>query len=372
MNVKLRDPVAGAAPHGKLASKPAIADCDIHPCLAQVRDIHPYLSVRWRRHMDTFGMLPRHGYQSGPAYPKGQPDAARRDSWPPGGRPGSDLGFMQAQHLDPNNVALGVLNVIAPAAAAAQNLDFSAALSRALNEWQVAGWTSKDRRLKASVVVPYEDPQAAAAEIAHWAGHPDFVQVLLLSRTAEPLGQRRYWPVYAAAQEAGLPIGVHAFGYGGYPVTGGGWPSFYIEEMVGHAQCCQALLTSMVIEGVFERFPRLRLVLIEAGFAWLPALAWRLDKHWSRLREEVPHLTRAPSEVIRRHVWLTTQPMEEPEKRRHLNEVIDWIGIDRLLFATDYPHWDFDDPEWSLPVRLEESARNALFLGNARALYGAA
>ena len=67
-------------------------------------------------------------------------------------------------------------------------------------------------------------------------------------------------------------------------MTGGGWPSFYIEEMVGHAQCCQALLTSMVIEGVFERFPRLRLVLIEAGFAWLPAIAWRLDKHWSRLR----------------------------------------------------------------------------------------
>ena len=174
------------------------------------------------------------------------------------------------------------------------------------------------------------------------------------------------------AQEAGLPVGVHAFGYGGYPVTGGGWPSFYIEEMVGHAQCCQALLTSMVVEGVFERFPRLRMVLIEAGFAWLPALAWRLDKHWSRLREEVPHLTRAPSETIREHVWLTTQPMEEPEKRRHLSEVIDWIGIDRLLFATDYPHWDFDDPEWSLPVRLEASARSALFLDNARALYGVA
>lgn len=352
------------------ATKPAIADCDIHPCLAQAKDILPWLPQRWQRHMEQFGMLPRHGYQSGPAYPKGQPDAARIDAWPPGGRPGSDLGFMQRQHLDPNNVALGILNVIAPAAGAAQNLDFSAALCRALNQWQVDEWTGKDSRLKGSILVPYEDGAAAAAEIDHWAGHKDFVQVMLLSRTAEPLGQRRYWPLYAAAERAGLPVGVHAFGYGGYPVTAGGWPSYYIEEMVGHAQCCQALLTSMVVEGVFERFPSLKLVLIEAGFAWLPSLAWRLDKTWSRLREEVPHLARPPSEVIRQHVWLTTQPMEEPEKRRHLHDVIEWIGIDRLLFATDYPHWDYDDPEWSLPVRLGEEARQDLFLRNALKLYG--
>lgn len=366
MNLDLRDTAAQAP----AASRPTIADCDIHPCLANARDIMPYLSARWRAHMDQFGLLPRHGYQAGPAYPKGQPDAARRDAWPPGGRPGSDLGFMQRQHLDANNIALGVLNVIAPAAAAAQNLDFSAAMARALNDWQVAEWTSKDRRLKGSIVVPYEDPPAAAAEIAHWAGHSDFVQVLLLSRTAEPLGQRRYWPLYQAAQDAGLPIGVHAFGYGGYPVTGAGWPSFYMEEMVGHAQCCQAQLTSLVIEGVFERFPRLRLVLIEAGFAWLPPLAWRLDKHWARLCAETPHLSRAPSEYIRDHVWMTTQPMEEPERRRHLRDVIGWIGANRLLFATDYPHWDFDDPDASLPVQLDEEVRRGLFLDNARALYG--
>jgi predicted TIM-barrel fold metal-dependent hydrolase len=196
------------------------------------------------------------------------------------------------------------------------------------------------------------------------------VQVLLLSRTVEPLGQRRYWPIYEAAQRAKLPIGVHAFGYGGYPVTAGGWPSYYIEEMVGHAQCCQALLTSMVIEGVFERYPGTRMVLIEAGLAWLPSLGWRLDKHWSRLRSETPHLKRPPSDYIRDHVWLTTQPMEEPEKRKHFHDIVEWIGIDRLLFATDYPHWDFDDPLWAVPVKLDDAARQALFLDNAKALYG--
>ena len=75
---------------------------------------------------------------------------------------------------------------------------------------------------------------------------------------------------------------MHAFGFGGNPNTSSGWASFYIEDMVGHAQACQAQLTSMVIEGVFERLPRLRFVLIEGGFGWLPSLAWRLDRAWKR------------------------------------------------------------------------------------------
>ncbi len=106
------------------------------------------------------------------------------------------------------------------------------------------------------MVVPYEDAAASVKEIELRApAIRNFAQVLLLSRTAEPLGQRRYWPIYEAAAAAGLPIGVHAFGYGGWPITTGGWGSFYLEEMVGHAQAQQALLISMIFEGVFERIP---------------------------------------------------------------------------------------------------------------------
>lgn len=350
----------------------AIADGDIHPRPKTPKSLYPYLSQRFQEHMATFGMIPRHQYQAGPAYPKGNPDASRRDSYPPNGLPpGSCLDFMRSQHLDANNVELGILNAITPAPGAAQNLDLSAALSRALNEWQVAEWTEPEPRLKASIVVPYEDGPAAAAEIEHWAGNPHFVQVLLMSRTAEPLGQRRYWPIYEAAARNNLPIGIHAFGYGGFPVTGSGWPSYYIEEMSGHSQCCQAVLASMVLEGVFERFPTLKVVLIEAGFAWLPPLAWRLDQHAHKLKAELPHLKRQPSEIIREHVWLTTQPMEEPDvRRRHLADVCGWIGWDRLIFATDYPHWDFDDPAEALPIRIDEANRRALFRENARAVYG--
>jgi hypothetical protein len=60
-------------------------------------------------------------------------------------------------------------------------------------------------------------------------------------------------------------------------------------------------------------------------------------------------LKRPPSEYIRSQVWLTTQPMEEPAIKSQALDAIDWIGWDRLLFATDYPHWDYDDPEQCCP-----------------------
>ncbi len=149
---------------------------------------------------------------------------------------------------------------------------------------------------KASKVVPYEDAAASAKEIELRAGDKNFAQVLMLRRTAEHARRPAlHWPIYAAAEAAGLPIGIHAFGYGGFPITAGGWPSYYIEEMVGHAQCSQSVVASMILEGVFERFPRLKIVLIEGGVAWAAALGWRMDAQWKKLKQELPHLQRLPS-----------------------------------------------------------------------------
>ena len=352
------------------ASKLMTADCDIHPQRSNDTVLHPYLEKRWLEHMQMFGARPRQAYQAGPAYPKGQPNASRRDAWPPeGGRPGSSLSFMQKQLLDQNNCVLGILNPTGDNGQAYQNREFGAAVCHAMNEWILNEWLIPEPRLKGSLVVPFEDPEAALAELERYAGDPRFVQVLMLNRTAEPAGQKRYWKLYEAAAAAGMPIGVHAFGFGGHPSSGAGWPSYYIEDMVGHAQSCQTFVTSMVIEGVFERIPNLQLVMIEGGFAWMPSLAWRLDKLWNRLKVETPHLKMLPSEYIHRNIWLTTQPMEEPAKREQVLDAIDWIGWDKLLFATDYPHWDYDDPDQVLPMPLAEEKKRDFFLNNAAKLY---
>jgi hypothetical protein len=95
-----------------------------------------------------------------------------------------------------------------------------------------------------------------------------------------------------------------------------------------------------------------------------------MDKHWSRMRSEVPHVKRPPSEYVREHVWFTTQPMEEPGSAAALIDLFGRIGWDRLLFATDYPHWDYDDPRTAFKANLTEAQRHQLLYGNAREFYG--
>ena len=73
-------------------------------------------------------------------------------------------------------------------------------------------------RLKAAIVVPGEDPPAAVKEIERWAGNPDFVQISMVTHTIEPLGRRRYWPIYAAAQAHNLPVGLHTSGNNGHEI----------------------------------------------------------------------------------------------------------------------------------------------------------
>jgi predicted TIM-barrel fold metal-dependent hydrolase len=347
-----------------------IIDSDVHPTVATLGEFRPYLSERWWRYWQTYGARPKHPFAEGDPYPKAAPRAARRDAWTPEGRPpGSDLEFMRGQYLDALNVEYGILAPLFPTGQGDRNLEFGAALCTAVNDWQRDKWTRPEKRLKASIVIAYEDPVAAVAEIERCADDPDFAQILMLARTFEPLGSRRYWPIFEKAVEVGLPIGMHVFGYGGHPVTGAGWPMYYIEEMTSHSAACQAAVASLALQGVFERFAGLKVIMIEGGFGWLASLMWRLDQHWARHREEVPHVTRAPSESLRRSLWISTQPIEEPERARYLADVIEWIGHERLLIATDYPHWDFDDPGQALPRSLDLEQRRAICSENARQVY---
>ena len=111
MNMQFRESPEQASP---VHAKTAIADCDIHPARATKTELYPYLARRWHEHLETYDKHPYQGMMEGPPYPKAQPNASRRDAYPPEGGPqGSSLSFMQKQHLDPNNVVLGVLNPLA-------------------------------------------------------------------------------------------------------------------------------------------------------------------------------------------------------------------------------------------------------------------
>jgi predicted TIM-barrel fold metal-dependent hydrolase len=145
-----------------------------------------------------------------------------------------------------------------------------------------------------------------------------------------------------------------------------GWPVYYLEWHTLLSTAMMSHVTSLVCHGVFERYRDLRVVLIEGGVCWLPGLLWRLDQNYKALRMEVPWVKRLPSEYVRDHLRLTTQPLERPASTKDLRAVLEMIGPEMLLFATDYPHWDFDNP---LYLPLEDDWAEQVLDTNAREWY---
>lgn len=356
-----------AAPSESTARRvrPAMIDCDLHNEIDSIKDLYPYLSRRWRDHLSTYGMRgPNGGYY--PRYMDNR-EAARP---PSGRRPGSDVDFMREHFLDPYSVAYGILNPLT-GASSALDLELGAALATAANDWQVAEWLDPEPRLRASIVIAPEHPDAAAREVRSRASDGRFVQVLFMGRLQEPMGRRKYWPIYEACAEAGVHVATHAFGAYGQPITGAGHPSYYIEDHTAPPQAVQANISSLVVEGVFDRFP-IKLISVENGFGWLPSLQWRLDAAWKLLRSEVPHLERLPSEVIAENVYVTTQPIEEPNRPEDFPRLLEYFAemSDHILMASDYPHWDSDNPDLVLPSSLSEEVKRGIRYDNAQALYG--
>ena len=199
-----------------LASKLRIIDSDIHPSLASERDLDPFLSAHWRKHIAEYGKLSHRPFAGRGTYPRFSPNTAWRDAWPANGNaPGSDLDFMRAQLLDRYDIEVGILEPLLDCNLV-RNPGLAAALCSAINDWQVAAFTSQESRLRASILIPFEDPAAAAAEIDRRAGDRNFAQIQLTSRSVAPIGQRRYWPIFEAAVRHGLPIGMHIGGESGH------------------------------------------------------------------------------------------------------------------------------------------------------------
>jgi predicted TIM-barrel fold metal-dependent hydrolase len=98
----------------------------------------------------------------------------------------------------------------------------------------------------------------------------------------------------------------------------------------------------------------------------------RMDAAWKLLGGEVPHVKRPPSQYVRDHVYPCTQPMEEPHTPRQFFELLEQYGemVDHILFASDYPHWDADEPDTAFPVTIPPALQQKIYFDNAAKLYG--
>ena len=275
-------------------------------------------------------------------------------------------------HLDPYGITYAVLQP-QPMMYLSLNhsIDVGNMLCSAANDWLTATYLEGDPRYLGSICINTNDPLAAAREIRRVGGHPRMVQVLVPGESSFLYGHRFYDPIYEACQEMGLVFALHPGVEGACrSSTPVGRPSTYFEWHVSLPQTFMAHLSSLVLEGAFEKFPGLRVILTEGGVGWLPHLLWRMDKDFKALRSTTPWLKQEPSAYVFEHVRLTSQPIEEPQNPNHFLAMLEMIQADRTLcFSSDFPHWDFDDPVRALNSRIPDATKERILWGNAFDLY---
>jgi predicted TIM-barrel fold metal-dependent hydrolase len=342
-------------------------DCDLHPAVPSMAALFPYLDEYWRE-MVSVRALDRLNL-SLTSYPQNAPLSCRPD-WLPGDgtKAGASLAMMQDHVIDRYKLRFGILNCLY-GAQVFHSEDMAAAFCRATNDWIRDEWLGRDPRLRASIVIPAHNTALAVQEIERRAHDFRFVQVLMLVSGEVTLGRRHLWPIYKLAEQLNLPIGIHAGSAYRYAPTAVGWPSYYVEDYIAQSAAFENQLQSMISEGVFSKFPDLKVVAIESGLTWLSGFIWRADKTWKGVRAEVPWVTRAPSEILRDHVRLTAQPIDAADEREAILRLVDHLKSDKLfLFSTDYPHWQFDGDE-VLPAGLPETLTRNILSDNALATY---
>jgi predicted TIM-barrel fold metal-dependent hydrolase len=331
-----------------------LIDIDVHHSRESDHELLEYLPADWREFATSPGggrlvpFFPGAVWADGPAG-----SARRRDTFPPtGGPPGSSYEFTKEQLLDTHEEYESVtLTHGVGQEAAMANPHFAYPLCEATNRWTAEKWLRRDPRLRSVISVPMHFPERTVAEIRRAAEDPQFVAVLLpFNAFGQPIGHPIYHPIYAVAAELGLPLYLHIstgefFDHITPSISGGTGNNSRFDSFNTVWQSLPNHLTSLIGQGVFEKFPSLNVVVAECGLTWLPWFFASLESSYQLLRRESPWLRRHPAEYLHDHMVVSTQPweataQESPEFVADL-ALIDGID-DMLCYSSDYPHWDTD------------------------------
>jgi len=329
-----------------------IVDVDVHHTWKSFDDIVAYLPKRWREYWEGDGKTrAATSPPGGSAYTLLDGGGMGLFATPPGGGPvASDYDFMCEQLCDRYTSRYrGILTFNIGAQCGNANPYLNAALCSAINDWNIDHWLDVDERLFGSILLPSNNIEACIEEIHRIGHHTKMVGILFpMNPSGRPLGDPMFHPVYKAALEYDLTVDIHV--NSSDIVTGRagvGAPGTYIENSVRLTDPAMHYVTSFIVNGVFEKFPDLKLLVKEYGTSWLPHLIWKLDKSYEALKVESPWVKKRPYEYIYNNMKFGTQPLEVmiDQEPRWIDLLAAVDGIeDILVFASDYPHFQFDDP----------------------------
>lgn len=252
--------------------------------------------------------------------------------------------------------------------------ELQAAMARAYNRWGQEMRETSNGRVITSGPIPLNDVSRAVEEIQYaydelgircfWARPNQF--------NRRNLGSRYYDPVYELLQDLDCAFATHEFMGLNAPTAGSDRYNTFTEwHTVVHSHEAQHACLSMIVNGVFERFPRLRCAYMEAGCGWLPSWLHRIDEHLELAgANEFPELTMNATEYFRRNCWISTE-CEDP----FVADVIRWMGDDHIVYETDFPHPDSKYPNATrhflelLPDQISDESKRKILWDNAVDLY---
>ncbi|MET8651601.1 amidohydrolase family protein [Nocardia aurea] len=346
-----------------------VVDSDVHPVPRRGELLEyipePYRTSYFRSHRVGDTIL-----YDAPDYAHAY--AMRVDSFPENGEfPGSDpdLAFRQLILDAGSDIA-----ILEPTVKAARLPEATQALATGVNHWLANHWLDSHNnwhtRWRGSICAAIDDPVGAVREIEHWAGHEYMSQILIKAEPRPAWGDPKYDPIWAAATKHDLVVSCHLArgAFETMPMTPVGFPSYNHDFMVTYSLLAANQIMSLIFDGVFDRFPSLRIVFVEHAFTWILPLMWRMDAIYEA-RKSFTGIRRKPSEYVKEHIKFTTQPLDYPEDKTELTRAFEWMECEKiLLFSSDYPHWTFDDPSW-LAKHLPTYARERVMFRNGIETY---
>jgi uncharacterized protein len=245
-------------------------------------------------------------------------------------------------------------------------IEMEVVIGNAFNKWLTEEILPQDPRIRAMLYLPFNHPEACVKAVETYANTPGVIGYSVTSTRFRAVNHDSYMPLYAAIQATGKPLAFHSgFHWGDQSMQQ--CNRFISMRAISFVYYNLIHMTNWIINGLPERFPKLKVLWIESGLAWVPFLMQRLDSEYMMRSSEAPLLKRRPSEYIA-DMYFTSQPLERSNLK--LTEAtFDAIKAEtQLLFASDWPHWDFDLPAsiTTLPFLDEAAKRNILGMNAAR------
>jgi predicted TIM-barrel fold metal-dependent hydrolase len=246
------------------------------------------------------------------------------------------------------------------------------AMYRAYHRWMADYCSAYPDRLFATILVCARDVEGSLAEIERWGKERWPLGILVYAEAESPLDHPDLEPVWAAAQDHDLAVTLHTFTVMPPYAPGGrdNWQNLWLQRSASHPWCGMRNMAALLGSGVMDRYPKLRDGTLEAGHSWLPFWMARIDDQAEMIASALPELKHEPSAYVRSGRYF--QSIEIPEGETLTKMVIDQLGEDILMYASDYPHGESWFPKsvetvmgWDLP----EPVKRKLFWDNAVRLY---